>query len=177
MTDDITPLLLLDLEIPIPLEKEFTVPCCIRGYHIYRWKQWKAEIGSILTSEPEVRPGALVEDKYSIAVLDNGQTIGHVPKFLSQLIFFFLKYEGTLSIKVTGERRFSFDLPQGGMEIPADFVFKTVDAKLHNQMREKVLKELENFEGRRKVGIDKSLKKKEKKNKKYQKVCFQFFNP
>ena len=29
MTDDITPLLLLDLEIPIPLEKEFTVPCCI----------------------------------------------------------------------------------------------------------------------------------------------------
>ena len=63
------------------------------------------------------------------------------------------------------------------MEIPADFVFKTVDAKLHNQMREKVLKELENFEGRRKVGIDKSLKKKEKINKKYQKVCFQFFNP
>ena len=97
--------------------------------------------------------------------------------FLSQLIFFFLKYEGTLSIKVTGERRFSFDLPQGGMEIPADFVFKTVDAKLHNQMREKVLKELENFEGRRKVGINKSLKKKEKKKKKYQKVCFQFFNP
>ena len=115
-------------------------------HHIYRWKQWKAEIGSILTSEPEVRPGALVEDKYSIAaVLDNGQTIGHVPKFLSQLIFFFLKYEGTLSIKVTGERRFSFDLPQGGMEMPADFVFKTVDAKLHNQMREKVLKELENL--------------------------------
>ena len=26
MTDDITPLLLLDLEIPIPLEKKFTVP-------------------------------------------------------------------------------------------------------------------------------------------------------
>ena len=84
MTDsDITSLLLLDLEIPIPLEKEFTVPCCIRGYHIYSWKQWKAEIGSVFTSEPEVRPGAFVEDKYSIAVLDNGQTIGHVPKFLS----------------------------------------------------------------------------------------------
>ena len=129
MTDDITSLLLLDLEMPIPLEKEFTVPCCIRGYHIYSWKQWKAEIGSILTSEPEVRPGALVEDKYSIAVLDNGQTIGHVPKFLSQLVFFFLKYEGTLSIKVTGERRFSFDLPQGGMEIPADFHLQNSQCK------------------------------------------------
>ena len=74
--------------------------------------------------------------------------------FSRNCYIFFLKYEGTLSIKVTGERRFSFDLPQGGMEIPADFVFKTVDAKLHNQMREKVLEELENFEGRRKVGID-----------------------
>ena len=29
------------------------------------------------------------------------------------------------------------------MEIPADFVFKTVDAKLYNQMREKVLKDCE----------------------------------
>ena len=93
-----------------------------------------------------MRPGALVEDKYSIAVLANGQSIGHVPKFLLLLIFFFLKYEGMLSKKVTGERRFSFDLPQGGIEIPADFVFKTVDTKLHKQRREKVLKELENFE-------------------------------
>ena len=102
-----------------------------------------------------------------------------MPKFFSQLIFFFLQYEGTLLIKVTGERRFSFDLPQGGMEIPADFVFKTVDAKLHNQMREKVLKELENFEGRRKVGIDKSLKKNEKKkNKTSTKKCvFNFSTP
>ena len=30
--------------------------------------------------------------------------------------------------------------------------FDFFDAKLHNQMREKVLKELENFEERRKVG-------------------------
>ena len=59
------------------------------------------------------------------------------------------------------------------MEIPADFVFKTVDAKLHNQMREKVLKELENFEGRRKVGINKSLKRKKKKLKVPK--SFQFF--
>ena len=67
------------------------------------------------------------------------------------------------------------------MEIPADFVFKTVDAKLHksnhNQMREKVLKELENFEGRRKVGINKSLKKKEKKRKSTKKCVFNFSTP
>jgi len=140
MADNITRLLLLDadLKIPILLEKEFSVPCCIRGYHVYSRKQWNAEIGSILTSEPEVRPGALVEDKYAMAVLNNSQTIGHVLKFLSQLIFFFLKYEGTLSIKVTGERRFSFDLPQGGMEIPAECTFKSVNEKLYDQRERKI---------------------------------------
>jgi len=41
-------------------------------------------------------------------------------------------------------------------------------------MREKVFEELEKFELRRKIGINKSLKKKERKNKKYQKVCLIF---
>ena len=81
-----------------------------------------------------------------------------------------MKHDGTLSIKVTGERRFSFDLLQGGMEIPAEFTFKSVNEKLYDQMREKVFEELEKFEERRKIGINKSLKKKERKNKKYQSV-------
>ena len=109
-------LLTKDLEIPIILEREFSAACCIRGYHIYNWAQWTAEIGSILTSEPEKRPGALVEDRYAIAIISNNQTVGHVPKFLSKLIFFFLKHGGTLTVKVTGERRYSFGLAQGGMK-------------------------------------------------------------
>ena len=64
MAENLTQALLTkDLEIPIILEREFLAACCIRGYHIYNWTQWTAEIGSILTSEPEKRPGALVEDK------------------------------------------------------------------------------------------------------------------
>ena len=66
-----------DLEIPIILEREFSAACCIRGYYIYNWTQWTAETGSILTSEPEKRPGALVEDKYAMAVISNDQTVGH----------------------------------------------------------------------------------------------------
>ena len=75
-------LLTKDLEIPVILEREFSAACCIRGYHIYDWTQWTAEIGSILTREPEKRPCALVEDKYAIAIISNNQTVGHVPKFL-----------------------------------------------------------------------------------------------
>ena len=76
-------------------------------------------------SEPEKRPGALVEDRYAIAIISNNQTVGNVPKFLSKLTFFFLKHGDTLTVKVTGERRYSFDLAQGGMEIPAEFIYKS----------------------------------------------------
>ena len=60
--------------------------------------QWNAEIGARLTIVPETRPRALVEDKYTIAVINNGKTVGHVPQFLTKLTFFFLKNSGKLHI-------------------------------------------------------------------------------
>ena len=156
----------MDLEIPIILEREFSAACCIRGYHIYNWTQWAAEIGSILTREPEKRPGALVEDKYAIVIISNYHTVGHVQKFLSKLIFLFLKHGATLTVKVTGERRYSFDLPQEGMEIPAQFIYKSEKKELIDQMKEKTLEEIKKYNERRKKGMENSLEKKENKNKK-----------
>ena len=46
------------------------------------------------------------------------------------------------------------------------FTFKTENVEIHKQMKEKTLEEIEKFKERRKIGIEKSLKKKEKKNKK-----------
>ena len=167
MTENLTQALLTkDFEIPIVLERGFSAACCIRGYHIYNWTQWTAEIGSILTSEPEKRSGALVEDKYAIAIISNNQTVGHVPKFLSKLTFFFLKHGATLTVKVTGERRNSFDLPQGGMEIPAEFICKSEKKELIDQMKEKALKEIKKYDERRKTGMENSLEKKGNENKK-----------
>ena len=159
-------LLTKDLEIPIILDREFSAACCVRSYHIYNWTQWTAEIGSILTSEPEKRPGALVEDKYAIAIISNNQTVGHVPKFLSKLAFFFLKHGATLTVKVTGERRYSFDLPQRGMEIPVEFIYKSEKKELIDQMKEKTLEEIKKYDERRKKGMENSLQKKQNKNKK-----------
>ena len=112
--------LVKDLEIPVSAEKEFNVRCCIRGYHIYQ-TQWNTEIGARWATAPETRPEALVEDKYVIAVINNGEAVGHIPKFLTKLTFFFLKNGGKLHITVTGPRRYSADLKQGGLELPADF--------------------------------------------------------
>ena len=142
-------LLVKDLEIPIFVEKEFNVRCCIRGYHIYQ-TQWIAGIGASLTPAPETRPGAFVEEKYAIAVINNGKTVGHVPKFLRKLTLFFLKNGGKPHITVTGPRRYSVDLKQGGLELPADFCFISLNENLFLQMKEKILEEMQKYEKQKK---------------------------
>ena len=153
-----------NLEIPIFVEKEFTVQCCIRGYHTYQ-AQWNAEVGAKLNTARDTRPAALVEDKYAIAVKHDEQTVGHVPKFLSKLTFFFLKHVGKVIIKVNGPKRYSVDLKQGGMEVPAEFCFRTCNEKLFFQMKEKTLVEIEKFEEKRKQ-MEEEKKKKPKTDKK-----------
>ena len=152
-------LLVEDLEIPVFVEKEFNVRCCIRGYHIYQI-QWNTGIGARLTTAPETRPGALAEDKYAIAVTNNGKTVGHVPKFLTKLTFFFLKNAGKLHITVTGPRRYSVDLKQGGLGLPVDFCFTSLNEKLFLQMKEKTLEEVQKYE-KQKKGVEQEIEKKE----------------
>ena len=86
-------LLIKDLEIPVILEKEFTVQYCIRDYHTYQL-ECNAEVGAELGAVPDTRTTALVKDKYAIAVKNGEQTVGHIPMFLSKLTFFFLRYDG-----------------------------------------------------------------------------------
>ena len=156
-------LLIKDLEIPVIFKKEFTVQCCIRVYHTYQ-SQWNAEVGAELGAVPDTRTTALVKDKYAIAVKNVEQTIGHIPMFLSKLTFFFLRYDGKVSIKVNGPRRYSVDLIQGGLELPTEFTFQTSNEKLFSQMQEETLVEIEKFEEKRKK-IEDEMKKKKKKPK------------
>ena len=166
--------LIKDLKIPVILEKEFTVQCCIRCYHTDQ-SQWNAEVGAELGAVPDTRTIALVKDKYAIAVKNAEQTVGHIPMFLSKLTFFFLRYDGKVSIKVNVPRRYSVDLIQGGLELPAEFTFQISNEKRFSQMQEETLVEIEKFEEKRKKMEDEMKKKKKKpkidknKNKKMNK--------
>ena len=73
--------------------KGFRNSClCRKGIQrdIYQ-TQWNADIRARLTTVPETRPGVPIEDKSAIAVINNGKTVGHIPKLLTKPIFFFLK--------------------------------------------------------------------------------------
>ena len=73
-----------------------------------------------------------------------------------------MRYDGKVSIKVNGPRRYSVDLMQGGLELPAEFTFQTSNEKLFSQMQEEALVEIEKFEEKWKKMEDEMKKKKKK---------------
>ena len=89
----------------------------IRGYHVYK-DVWQPQNGEVLQCRRERN----IHDPYAVAVIKNGSVVGHVPRRLSTLCSLFLRH-GCIDCRVTGNRRYSRDLPQGGLEIPCSLIF------------------------------------------------------
>ena len=71
--------------IPIMSEKEFTVECSVRGNHVHQSKS-EAKVDSEFKACHETKPGALIEDKYAMALKHKDVTVGHESKFLSKFL-------------------------------------------------------------------------------------------
>ena len=99
---------------------EYGRDCCIRGYHIYK-EVWEAAIGDVLEC---LREPSNARDRYAVATKKEGNIIGHLPKKISKPCVLFLRRGGSIYCTVTGGRRHSSDLPQGGLEIPCFLVFE-----------------------------------------------------
>ena len=158
MIESLTDQILKSDVIPIVTEKELEVECCVRGHHVYE-SNWDAKTGSMLKPCHEKRRSALVEDKYAMALKFNDTTVGHVPKFLSKITYFFLK----LVVKITKQRRYSRDLDQGGMELPGTYVFTSTDAEMHAKLEMLLTEAMEQYNN--KIKEKEREKKIKKKNK------------
>ena len=64
-----------------------------------------------------------VHDRFAVTVKKDRLTVGHLPKEMSKLCWFFIRRGGTITCQVTGSRRRS-NLEQGGLEVPCDMTFK-----------------------------------------------------
>jgi len=106
--------------------EEFGRDCCIRGYHIYK-EIWEAAAGEVLEC---VREPHNAQDRYAVAVKKTETIIGHLPRRLSRVCSLFLRRGGTISCTVTGGRRYSVDLPQGGLEVPCSLLFKATPKEI-----------------------------------------------
>ena len=96
------------------LRATFTVESYVRGYHIYK-DIWDATIGEKLQC---ARESDNSNDHYAVAVRKNDAVVGHVPRKISRVCVLFLERNGAITCTITGPRRRSADLPQGGMELP-----------------------------------------------------------
>ena len=97
----------------------FTIESCVCGYHIYQdiWNSCAEETLSC------TREGGNANDIFTVAVQKDGEAVGHVPRHISCICNLFIHRGGFLSCSVIGVRRYSSDLPQGGLEVPCCYTF------------------------------------------------------
>ena len=100
---------------------EFNFTAAIRGFHVYS-RVWLPHLGQHLSVE---REHGNVEDRFAITVREHSGTgtnedrplVGHLPRELSKVLWYFLFHRGVVECEVTGRRQRS-PLEQGGLEIP-----------------------------------------------------------
>ena len=98
----------------------FTVQAMVRGYHTYK-DIWEASVGEELACQRETDNP---HDRFAVAVVNNACVVGHLPRKISSVSSIFIRRGGSILCRVTGCRRYSHDLPQGGLEIRCTLIFE-----------------------------------------------------
>ncbi len=102
-------------------EAAFSIESMARGYHIYE-SVWTAVTGEEFLCRREIGNSS---DSFAVAVAKgDGTTIGHLPRKISCVCSLFLRQGGSIVCRVTGSKRYSVDLAQGGLEIPCRLTFQ-----------------------------------------------------
>lgn len=105
--------------------------CCVRGYHVYH-SIWDATVGEELLCE---REPTNERDRYAVAVIKDGVVIGHLPRKISRICSLFLRRGGSVICRITGPRRYSADLRQGGLKIPCTLLFEAKNKEMRKLKR------------------------------------------
>ena len=107
-----------------------------RGWHYYGKNTWKRpKKDEIVFAEKESSKTALEHDPYSIAWKKKNKSkitadvVGHVPKEISRVLFFFKSRGGKVVGRVLDEKCYPSPIPKGGLEILLMVQFKIADEK------------------------------------------------
>ena len=80
----------------------FRIESTVRGHHVYK-ASWSPYIGEELPVQCEVNN---IHDDFAVAVLKNSNTVGHVPREISRICWYFLHKSASemlVSSMVTGD--------------------------------------------------------------------------
>ena len=88
----------------------------------------------------------MIKDKKKLALTNSDSvTVGHLPKFMSKLAHFLVKHDGEIRCVITGSKRYSSDLEQGGLEIPAKRIFQNSNERIVEEMKKKLIPLIEEY--------------------------------
>ena len=86
----------------------------VKGHHVYK-AVWTPFLGEELSVQPEDHND---HDEHAIAVTRDGRTVGHVPRIISRVSWFFLRRGGHIICRITGQRKRG-----DGLEVPCVYVY------------------------------------------------------
>ena len=93
----------------------FTVNSVVRGHHVYK-SVWTPFLGEELVLEAE---DGNEHDQHAVAVMKDATVVGHMPRYLLPVSWFFIKRGGTITCTITGHRKHGV-----GLEVPCDYTYK-----------------------------------------------------
>ena len=105
----------------------FTFVSAVRGYHVYQ-DVFMPSFGEKLVDKREFNN---TMDKQVVKVVKGDETVGHLPRKFSRIVWYFLAHSVEISVEVICRRRC------GRMEVPRQFEFNS-----SNKVKMKLLKEL-----------------------------------
>ena len=106
--------------LPITMATSFRIESTVRGHHVYK-ASWSPYIGEELPVQCEVNN---IHDDFAVAVLKNSNTVGHVPREISRVCWYFLHKGGSeMTCIVNGDRRRS-EVDGKGLVVPCVYIFK-----------------------------------------------------
>ena len=98
----------------------FRIESTVRGHHVYK-AAWSPYIGEELPVQREV---SNIHDDFAVAVLKNGNTVGHVPREISRVCWYFLHKSGSeMTCIVNGDRRRS-EVDGKGLVVLCVYIFR-----------------------------------------------------
>ena len=109
-------------------ELSFTSVIGSRGYHVYCDSSWRSPSLTdklSLRMEPEN-----AEDPYALVVILEACTVGHIPREISRLFFWFLKLGGKTVVKLRSKKLYQSPIALEGLELLLDITF-LIDPSQH----------------------------------------------
>ena len=100
-------------------DDEYVAESVVRGHHVYK-DRWTPRLGETLQC---LREEENTTDHFAVAVYKYLNIVGHVPRAISTLCSVFLRRGGSIRCVISGNRQYSHDLPQGGLEGPCKLYF------------------------------------------------------